>query len=237
MPRTFKALSVLLSYPTEELRQSTSAIRQCLAEEGLLTDELRSELEPLLLSLEGEDLYSLQERYVLLFDRTRALSLHLFEHVHGESRDRGQALVDLAGLYDRHGYAVATRELPDYLPLFLEFLSMRPLAEARRLLGHARHIIVALKERLRTRDSLYAAPFAALEALADVEEAVDRRDEILAFDDVEPDDLHALDLAWEEEPVTFGPSAAAGCGPDRLAARLRAARRDVTKSQNGESGS
>ena len=69
------------------------------------------------------DLYDLQERYVLLFDRTRSLSLHLFEHVHGESRDRGQAMVDLKALYERHGLHMSSSELPDHLPLFLEFLS------------------------------------------------------------------------------------------------------------------
>ena len=59
----------------------------------------------------------------------RRLSLHLFEHVHGESRDRGQAMVDLKAMYENAGLFV-TRELPDYVPLLLEFLSTQPRPEA-----------------------------------------------------------------------------------------------------------
>lgn len=85
--------------------------------------------------LASQDLYELQARYVDLFDRSRALSLHLFEHVHGESRDRGQAMVDLKALYESHGLEITASELPDFLPLFLEYLSLRPLEEAKALLG------------------------------------------------------------------------------------------------------
>ena len=104
----------------------------------------------------GRDAYDAQERYVLLFDRTRSLSLHLFEHVHGESRDRGQAMVDLMAMYEEDGFEIDTKELPDYLPMFLEYLSMKPRAEAVQLLDETAHILAALRERLKKRQSVYA---------------------------------------------------------------------------------
>ena len=101
-------------------------MRAALDAEGRLPQRDRDRLDRLLEEIATRDLYDLQERYVLLFDRTRSLSLNLFEHVHGESRDRGQAMVDLMELYERHGLAMAGKELPDHLPLFLEFLSEIP---------------------------------------------------------------------------------------------------------------
>ena len=110
-----------------------------------------SELQTLIDELASGDLYDLQERYVLLFDRTRSLSLHLFEHVHGESRDRGQAMIDLKAHYEQAGLAMSAAELPDFLPLFLEYLATRPLKEACEPLGQPAHIFAALAERLRKR--------------------------------------------------------------------------------------
>src|SRR5690606_23116888 len=109
-----------------------------------LPQRCRLELNCLLDELATWDLYELQERYVLLFDRTRSLSLNLFEHVHGESRDRGQAMVDLKDLYERHGLTLASTELPDYLPLFVEFLSTISEVEARELLAETAHILEAI---------------------------------------------------------------------------------------------
>ncbi|TIU76002.1 MAG: nitrate reductase molybdenum cofactor assembly chaperone, partial [Mesorhizobium sp.] len=101
-------------------------IATAVAAEGLVSDEAGKNLQPLLADLAALDLYDLQERYCELFDKTRRHSLHLFEHIHGESRDRGQAMVDLAEHYRRGGLLVAANELPDFIPLFLEFLSARP---------------------------------------------------------------------------------------------------------------
>jgi len=168
----------------------------------------------------------LQERYVELFDRTRSLSLHLFEHVHGESRDRGQAMIDLKNLYEKHGLSFSTSELPDYLPAFLEFLSTRPSAEARQLLGQPAHILAALAERLEKRDAPYAAVFRALEALAVPAADSEQMDVVPEGADADPNDFAALDAQWEEEAVTFGPAAAPSC-KDRLVAQIRAGRRPV----------
>lgn len=207
MTRTFKALSLLLSYPTVDLQQAAPVLRSTLANEGLLPEPRHADLYRLIDQLGERDLYDLQERYVLLFDRTRSLSLHLFEHVHGESRDRGQAMVDLQTMYAEHGLFVSARELPDFLPLFLEFLATRPLAEARELLGQPLHVLTSVRERLEKRGSDYAAVLAALEALAEGTVSPEQLAGARAEPDDDPNDLAALDRAWEETAVTFGPDA------------------------------
>jgi nitrate reductase delta subunit len=227
MVATLKALSALLAYPDAALVEAVPEIREAIAREGVLPGAPRRALHPLLTELEGSDLIDLQEGYVDLFDRTRSLSLHLFEHVHGESRDRGQAMIDLQALYGTHGLAVEASELPDHLPLFLEFLSTLPLAEAREHLGQTAHICAAIGERLAKRGSPYAAVFAALVALSatrpdDAEVAT-----LLDEPDAAADDLAAIDAAWEDAPVTFGPGDGQGCR-DGLVARLRAAKRPAT---------
>ena len=167
MTTTLKVLSALLGYPTEELKAAAPELAAAIDAEALLPAPARDSVVALIDDIAAGDVYDLQERYVLLFDRTRSLSLHLFEHIHGEGRDRGQAMVDLMALYDEHGLEISARELPDYLPLFLEFLSMRPFAEARELLSQPLDIIAALGERLRRRDSVYAGVFGALGALGE----------------------------------------------------------------------
>src|SRR4029079_808094 len=167
-----------------------------------------ADLHRLLDDLENVDLYDLQERYGLLFDRTRALSLHLFEHVHGESRDRGQAMVDLLKLYEESGYTPTTSELPDFLPLFLEYASTPPPKAAVELLGQPANVIAALKERLVKRNSPYAAVMSALLAISKAKLDDAALATWRAGPDTEPEDLEALDAAWEEEEVTFGPGAA-----------------------------
>ena len=146
--KTFKALSALLSYPSEELQAAIPAIREVLDSEGLVPADLRRGMEPLLSAMAGDDIYALQERYVLLFDRSRTLSLNLFEHIHGESRDRGGAMVDLLETYRAGGFDLHGPELPDHLPVLLEFLANRPLPEAREILADAGPIIAVLAERL-----------------------------------------------------------------------------------------
>ena len=227
MNRTLKALSALLTYPTEELRDAAGDIGLVLAQDKHLPANVWPQLSKLMTELATGDLYDLQERYVLLFDRTRSLSLHLFEHVHGESRDRGQAMVDLKALYERHGLFMSSSELPDHLPLFLEFLSAIPGAEACELLGDTGHVLEAIRQRLKKRKSAYSSVFSCAQALAEAKPQTDVVVALLNEPDEDPNDLAALDAAWEEEEVTFGPAAAtaAQCGKDGLAAKLRAVRR------------
>jgi nitrate reductase delta subunit len=226
MARTYRALAALLSYPTEDLCSAAGEIAAALDAEALLPADRRAALRPFLEELAGQDIYALQERYVDLFDRGRAVSLHLFEHVHGESRDRGQAMADLVALYGQHGLAMADGELPDFLPLFLEFLSLLPAAEARALLAEPAAILRVLAERLAARDAGYAAVMEAVAALARAPASG-----ASAVPDEDPDDLAALDAAWEEAAVQFGPGEAVdGCGTDRLRTRLRAAGRDAASA-------
>jgi nitrate reductase delta subunit len=171
------------------------------------------------------DLYDLQERYGLLFDRTRSLSLHLFEHVHGESRDRGQAMVDLMLVYEKAGMVIGPSELPDYLPLFLEFLSTQPLAEALDLLAQPSHILAALAERLRKRKSSYWAVLEALAKLAEADLGTAEVRQLVDLPEDDPEDLAALDAQWMDEEVRFGPDAQDQCGKDGLTRKLRAGSR------------
>lgn len=232
MARTFKALSALLTYPTAELQQAAEEIRGAIATEALVPARERAALDQLIDELASRDLYDLQERYTLLFDRSRSLSLHLFEHVHGENRDRGQAMIDLAGLYETHGFHVAANELPDFLPLFLEFLSQLPVVEAMETLSEPAHVIAILEERLRQRKSIYTAVFRVLRVLSKGDYSAARIAELAKIDDAAPDDLEALDAEWEETAVTFGPGDPSVdiCGKSRLITRLRAAARSVIET-------
>jgi nitrate reductase delta subunit len=227
MRRTLKVLSALLSYPTGELQAAVPEMRAALDAEARLPQKSRDRLDRILEEIATGDLYNLQERYVLLFDRTRSLSLHLFEHVHGESRDRGQAMVDLKALYERHGLLMSSSELPDHLPLFLEFLSEIPEAEARDLLEETSHVLEAIRLRLKKRESPYSSVSSCAQALAHAKPQTEILAALMGESDEDPNDLAALDAAWEEEEVTFGPAvaAAAQCGKDGVAAKLRAARR------------
>tara|TARA_R110000868_G_scaffold13892_1_gene64567 strand:+ start:1318 stop:2013 length:696 start_codon:yes stop_codon:yes gene_type:complete len=208
MAKTFKVMAALLSYPTADIQDAGRELKAVMAAEGLLSVGQQTRLGHLIDQLAGRDLYDLQERYVSLFDRSRTLSLHLFEHVHGESRARGQAMVDLQNVYGEHGLEINAKELPDFLPLFLEFLSTIPLGEARALLGETSHVLEALRDRLRKRKSIYAAVFRSLLTLAKLDATADQPE--IQTEDEEADDLEALDKAWAEEPVTFGPGEA-GC--------------------------
>lgn len=225
MVRTFKVLSALLSYPTEPIAAAAPAMLEVLQSEALLAKRQIARLEILLDELVTHDLYHLQERYGLLFDRTRTLSLHLFEHVYGESRDRGHAMVDLLQVYEKAGLYIGASELPDYLPLFLEFLSTQPLPEALDLLSQPAHIFAALAERLRMRKSSYAAVFDALAKLAEADPQTAEVKQLVAMPDDDPSDLEALDAAWIDEEVRFGPGAQDQCGRDGLMQKLRAGTR------------
>jgi nitrate reductase delta subunit len=209
--RTLKSLSLILSYPTKDLQEAMSEIGGVLAAETRLTAAARRALRPIVLELAESDIYALEEGYVALFDRSRTLSLNLFEHVHGESRDRGGAMVSLMETYRDAGFDPMTSELPDHLPVLLEFLSVRPFEEAKDVLADAAHIFEALSERLTRRESAYAAVFKALVQLSCAKADQNSLAELLAQPEDDPDDLDALDQVWEESEVIFGPDPNAGC--------------------------
>jgi len=191
-----RALGALLSYPREDVRRALPEIADAIRASPLIAPRQREDLLALIEDL-GNGGLAAEERYVELFDRSRAVSLHLFEHLYGEGRDRGQAMVDLKNLYERAGYQLATRELPDYLPVVLEYLSCRDLREARELLRDCAHILRRIGQSLIARGSRYAAVLQALLVLAG-EAAIDAA----AVPRV-TDPIVNLDRDWFEQPA-FG---------------------------------
>ncbi|NVJ96655.1 MAG: nitrate reductase molybdenum cofactor assembly chaperone [Alphaproteobacteria bacterium] len=208
---SYKILGMLLTYPGEELQHHMDELKHAIEGEGAVPAKIRKPLFAFMDDLARRKLLRVQEDYVALFDRSRAHSLYLFEHVLGESRDRGQAMVDLTDLYKEHGFKLAQRELPDYLPLFLEFLSVLPFEAAQELLGEIVHILAAVGAKLKAKKSGYHHVFRALEALTEVK--ADPKFVEQAVSDAEKEDtsLEALDKEWEETPAFDGLGAAA-CG-------------------------
>lgn len=221
---TLKLLGLLLSYPTEEMQHHMGEIKEAIEQEGLVPTKLRKPLFAFMDDLERRSILRIQEDYVALFDRSRANSLYLFEHVHGESRDRGQAMVDLMGIYKTHGFKLAKRELPDYLPLFLEYLSVRPFAEAQEMLAETAHILAAVGAKLKVKKSPYQHIFRILADLTDVE--VDPKVIEQATIDAGREDqsLEALDREWEEAPAFDGTGGVADCAVCPQATRPEATR-------------
>lgn len=194
--RIFKLLSLLLGYPDEALQEAAPEIAGILCNDPALPNEISARLAALAMRIASNDLLDTQEAYVALFDQTRSLSLYLFEHVHGESRDRGQAMVDLRTLYEANGLEMEPGELPDYLPLFLEFLSIITSDEAGILVADIQPLAVSLAQRLTKRRSDYAAVLDAVLALAPAAGHT--------AGSVAPEvDPTGHDHAWAEEPVLF----------------------------------
>ncbi len=233
MHKALKIISLLLSYPTEDLIEGAPELKTALEGDDAIAREVKLLLGRLIDDLAGQDLYEAQERYVYLFDRSRSLSLHLFEHVHGESRDRGQAMVDLMTMYEDNGFVIDAKELPDYLPLFLEFLSILSKEEVDDLLAQTGHITAAIGERLKKRESIYSNAFAALGHVSKSKPDQKLLKELLDGAEDDPNDLSALDRIWEEETVPFGGNAGENsCGPDRLRTQMRAAQRKPNDTLN-----
>lgn len=188
---TLRVFARLLSYPDATLRKHLPSMREALHEESALSSERLAELDELIDGLSLRDGLDTEEIYVEMFDRGRATSLHLFEHVHGDSRDRGPAMIDLAQTYEKAGLFLAPGEMPDYLPAVLEFVSTQPPAEARAFLSEMAHIFSTIFAALQQRQSAYASIIGALLELAGEQaQAVKLAPE------------EALDESWAE-PVVF----------------------------------
>ncbi|VEB58738.1 respiratory nitrate reductase 1 subunit delta [Salmonella enterica subsp. enterica] len=145
-------VSRLLEYPDAALWQHQQELFDALASSENLDKEDAQTLGVFLRDLTAQDLLDVQAAYSELFDRGRATSLLLFEHVHGESRDRGQAMVDLMAQYEQHGLQLDSRELPDHLPLYLEYLAQLPKSEALGGLQDIAPILALLSARLQQRE-------------------------------------------------------------------------------------
>ncbi|HQX61438.1 MAG: nitrate reductase molybdenum cofactor assembly chaperone [Rhodoferax sp.] len=199
---TLRALATLLSYPDAELRSFIPGIGEVLHREQALSASRLAELDALLYTLARRDVLANEAEFVSLFDRGRATSLHLFEHVHGDSRDRGPAMIDLAQTYEKAGLYLAEGELPDYLPAVLEFVSTQPPAEAHAFLSEMAHIFNAIFNALHKHRSPYASILGALLDLAGEKAAAVKLP-------VEED----LDEIWAEPPVFDGCSTKGQASP------------------------
>jgi nitrate reductase delta subunit len=193
MEKTLRVLAALLSYPDAATRSHLSEMRELLRTERALAAPRLAELDALMDSLQHADPVAAEADYVELFDRGRATSLHLFEHVHGDSRDRGPAMIDLGQTYETAGLILAEGELPDYLPAVLEFVSTQPSREARAFLGEMAHIFNAIFGALQQRESAYASVLGALLELAGEKAQL-----------VKPAVDEPLDESWAEPQVFDG---------------------------------
>ncbi|PPE65292.1 nitrate reductase molybdenum cofactor assembly chaperone [Caldimonas caldifontis] len=191
--RSCRAVACLLGYPDDALRAALDEIEAVVVEESALSKDARAGLQALIRQLRRGESFEVEARYVDTFDRGRATSLHLFEHVHGDSRDRGPAMVDLLQTYEQAGLYLAPGELPDYLPVALEFAATQEAAVARDFLGEMAHILNALHTALVQRQSPYAA------AIAAVLEMAGERVQHVALPPEE-----GLDDAWAEPPAFDG---------------------------------
>lgn len=188
---SLRALALLLGYPDAALRTQLPALMDVLDQEGAVPAARRAELRSLAADLSRRDPLEVEAQYVETFDRGRATSLHLFEHVHGDSRDRGPAMVDLAQTYEKSGLRLSAEELPDHLCVVLEFASTQPPQLAQDFLGEMAHILTSIFSALLKRGSPYAAAVAAVLELAG------QRVQAVPFAADEP-----LDDSWAE-PEAF----------------------------------
>lgn len=210
---TLKIFAALLHYPDEQLQEHADELATALCAEQMITGPRLDAIQRFIEWVRDTDLLDLQAEYVETFDRGRSRSLYLYEHVHGESRDRGPAMVELAQVYRTHGFEIATVELPDYLPLFLEFLASLPMEEALGWLEDVGHVLQLLHARLIGRGSRFAVLFEPLVRLAGLAPEAAVQEQVAKE---KPDDTpEALDRAWAEEPVTFGQEG--GCDSNRQA--------------------
>ncbi len=189
--KTFKAISLLLCYPETEWLDALPELESVLKDEAEFNGDAATRMAPLFAQLRDTSLIALQENYVATFDRNPSHSLHLFEHIHGESRDRGSAMIDLLNEYWKYDFDASSSELPDYVPLFLEFLSLVDDAEALNLLGDAVHVIATIGRKLDANGSPYAGAFQVLETMSPV-----------AAQELAEPPVHDMDEAME----MFGPT-------------------------------
>lgn len=196
-----KVISRLLDYPSQETFDHADELISVVKTSSLSVDN-KARLVSFISELSATDLYDAQERYDLLFERGRSLSLLLFEHVHGESRDRGQAMVDLMAEYDEHGFEVNSEQLPDFIPLYLEFLSLQGEDYIEEWLGDVGHILTILSERLLDRKCDYQVLFDSLIEVSGA--SVDREKIAEAVKKEKPDNtMEAIDKAWEDKEIRF----------------------------------
>ena len=134
----YKLLSSLLDYPNQDLIEHLPDLRDFVAQSIEIDHAEREALQNFLSHLQSLSVTELQADYVQTFDMTAEHSLHLTHHLFGDDKNRGPALIDLGELYKDYGVEVVTNELPDYLPLILEFTAYLDDNEATVFLSDAK---------------------------------------------------------------------------------------------------
>lgn len=202
--KTFKILGLLLTYPEGSVLKAHDELLQVIKDEAILPKSAIKKIEHFIDVQNNKELLEIQEDYVDLFDRGRAHCLHLFEHIHGESRDRGQAMVDLIETYKSKGIYIDNNELPDYLPLFMEYLSNCSFHEASELLGDAIDVIAMIGKKLEKRGSIYADVFSTIEVLSSIKPDKTKIAQAIAEAPKDPETLEELDEEWKEAEAFSG---------------------------------
>lgn len=202
MIKTYKILSLLLSYPSDELQKFLLEVEKELKEEALLREDRISEIGEFCKRFNQIDLTNWQEEYVQLFDYSRSVSLHIFEHIKGDSRDRGQAMVNLMEFYKETGMHLTAKELPDYIPAFLEFLSTLTISKSAELLAETVNIMDRINEALSDSQNPYSSIFKAIISLS-----AKKPDKTITQEMIKNEKPLDLDAEYEEEAVTFGGAA------------------------------
>lgn len=225
IPYSLRALARMLTYPDAAMRELVPDLQQVLLSEAAVSPARLRGLTMLLGSLVDQDVMEVEQAYVELFDRGRATSLHLFEHVHGDSRDRGPAMIDLVKTYEEGGMlldpAKIGGELPDYLPVVLEFASTLPADQMQGFMAEISHILNAIHAALIKRRSLYAHVLAAVLEIGQQE---------IATPDVPEDE--DLDAAWAE-PEAFAGCTSKGQQSPSQAQPIQIVRRTASTPQRG----
>jgi nitrate reductase delta subunit len=199
--KTFKLLGLLLTYPEGTVYSESNELLETLRSEALLPEKFIKKVETFLIRQKAQDLMAVQEDYVETFDRGRAHCLHLFEHIHGESRDRGQAMINLSETYATKDLYIDNGELPDYLPLFMEYLSRCEFQDATELLGEAIDVIAVIGAKLKKYKSPYADIFTSIEVLSNVKADSEKLKTALRESRKDPETLEELDQQWKEAEV------------------------------------
>ena len=214
-----KAIGLLMEYPDEFLWQCKEEVLSMVRHDAPMLNDFVAEML-------NDPLLDKQAEWCEVFDRGRATSLLLFEHVHAESRDRGQAMVDLLAQYEKAGLQLDCRELPDHLPLYLEYLSILPENEAREGLQNVAPILALLGGRLKQRDVAWYPLFDALLSLAGSPLSSDSVTQQVNKESRD-DTRQALDAVWEEEQVKFIEDNATTCDSSPLQQYQRRFSQDV----------
>ncbi len=214
-----KVIGLLLEYPDEVCWENRDELINLVERDAPM-------LLPFVVKHLSVPLLDKQAEWCEFFERGRATSLLLFEHVHAESRDRGQAMVDLMAQYEKAGLQIDCRELPDYLPLYLEYLSILPPHDAQDGLQNVAPILALLGGRLKQREAPWYQIFDALLIIANTSLSSDSVTKQVAGESRD-DTRQALDAVWEEEQVKFIEDNATSCDSSPLQSYQRRFSQDV----------